>query len=259
METRPGAAGNVGAEFVAKAPADGYTLLMALGTTFTVNPSLYKKPPFDPLADFRFIAIMASDQQHAGRASVHSGQFGGRIRRLREEAAHFLCAWWQRQPRPSVHGIFPPHGRLPGDAGALSRQPAAGDRSRGWPDQVRLRGDLRRGAARPRGSIERPCDGDPQALSARAGAADDGGESAIPNSNSMATTSWRRRRAFRNRSPHCWSAKCCSALASPELQEKFRAQDILIAPTPGAETKARIKSDLEKWAKVVKAAGMRVD
>ena len=33
------------------------------------------------------------------------------------------------------------------------------------------------------------------------------------------------------------------ALASPELQEKFRAQDILIAPTPGAEAKARIKSD----------------
>jgi tripartite-type tricarboxylate transporter receptor subunit TctC len=59
VETRPGAAGNVGAEFVAKAPADGYTLISALGTTFTVNPSLYKKPPFDPLADFRFIAIMA--------------------------------------------------------------------------------------------------------------------------------------------------------------------------------------------------------
>jgi tripartite-type tricarboxylate transporter receptor subunit TctC len=60
VETRPGAAGNVGAEFVAKAPADGYTLLMALDTTFTVNPSLYRKPPFDPLADFIFISIAAS-------------------------------------------------------------------------------------------------------------------------------------------------------------------------------------------------------
>ena len=48
-------------------------------------------------------------------------------------------------------------------------------------------------------------------------------------------------------------------LASPDLQEKFRAQDILIAPTPGAEASARIKSDFQKWAKVVKAAGMQVD
>jgi tripartite-type tricarboxylate transporter receptor subunit TctC len=49
------------------------------------------------------------------------------------------------------------------------------------------------------------------------------------------------------------------ALASPELQEKLRALDILIAPTPGAEAKARIRSDFEKWAKVVKATGMQID
>ena len=73
VETRPGAAGNVGAEFVAKAPADGYTLLSALGTTFTVNPSLYKKPPFDPLADFQVHCDHGGDRQHASRASVHSG------------------------------------------------------------------------------------------------------------------------------------------------------------------------------------------
>ena len=60
VEPRPGAAGNVGAEFVAKAFPDGYTLIMALGTTFAVNPSLYRKPPFDPLADFTFIAITAT-------------------------------------------------------------------------------------------------------------------------------------------------------------------------------------------------------
>ena len=60
VEPRPGAAGNVGAEFVAKASPDGYTLIMALGTTFAVNPSLYRKPPFDPLADFTFIAITAT-------------------------------------------------------------------------------------------------------------------------------------------------------------------------------------------------------
>jgi tripartite-type tricarboxylate transporter receptor subunit TctC len=49
------------------------------------------------------------------------------------------------------------------------------------------------------------------------------------------------------------------ALASPDLQDKLRAQDILIAPTPGVGAKARITSDFEKWAKVVKATGMQVD
>src|SRR5262245_6034820 len=60
VESRPGAAGNLGAEFVAKVPADGYTLLMALSTVFTINPSLYKKPQFDPRTDFRYIAITSA-------------------------------------------------------------------------------------------------------------------------------------------------------------------------------------------------------
>jgi tripartite-type tricarboxylate transporter receptor subunit TctC len=49
------------------------------------------------------------------------------------------------------------------------------------------------------------------------------------------------------------------ALASPELQEKFRALDIVMVLTSGAEAKVRIKSDLQKWAKVVEVAGMRID
>src|ERR1051325_3700665 len=60
VEDRPGAAGNLGAEAVARSEADGHTLLILLKTTFTVNPSLYKTLPFDPKADFRFLTITAS-------------------------------------------------------------------------------------------------------------------------------------------------------------------------------------------------------
>ena len=49
VDNRPGAGGNIGAEIVAKAPADGYTLLLAT-LPFASNPGLYKKPPFDPSA-----------------------------------------------------------------------------------------------------------------------------------------------------------------------------------------------------------------
>ncbi len=57
VENRAGAGGNIAAETVMKSAADGYTLLFSLDTTFTVNPSIYKKLPFDPVKDFTVIAV----------------------------------------------------------------------------------------------------------------------------------------------------------------------------------------------------------
>jgi len=52
IENRTGAGGNIGAEAVAKAPPDGYTLVMGNIGTHAVNPYLIKNMPFDPLKDF---------------------------------------------------------------------------------------------------------------------------------------------------------------------------------------------------------------
>ena len=43
VENKPGAGGNIAAEFVAQSAADGYTIMLASGSMLTVNPSLYKK------------------------------------------------------------------------------------------------------------------------------------------------------------------------------------------------------------------------
>jgi tripartite-type tricarboxylate transporter receptor subunit TctC len=51
VENKPGAATIVGAEAAAKSPGDGYTLLLGDTATFAVNPSLYKKLPYDPSKD----------------------------------------------------------------------------------------------------------------------------------------------------------------------------------------------------------------
>ena len=57
VENRAGAGGNIAAELVSKQPADGYTLLFSIDTTFTVNPSVYKTMPFDPEKDFATISV----------------------------------------------------------------------------------------------------------------------------------------------------------------------------------------------------------
>lgn len=52
VENVPGVAGNIAADRVAKAPADGYTLLFASNASMVINVSLYDKLPYDPIRDF---------------------------------------------------------------------------------------------------------------------------------------------------------------------------------------------------------------
>ena len=59
VENKPGAATNLGADFVAKAPPDGYTVLLGDVATYAANPSLYKKLPFDPAKDFAPVTLTA--------------------------------------------------------------------------------------------------------------------------------------------------------------------------------------------------------
>jgi len=59
VENRPGAGGNLAADAVAKSPPDGYTLVMGSVGTHAVNVSLFSKMPYDPVADFAPIALVA--------------------------------------------------------------------------------------------------------------------------------------------------------------------------------------------------------
>ena len=63
IENRPGAGGNIGAEIVAKAPPDGYTIMAAIDTVVTINPHIYKKLSFRPEADFVPVVYLANTAQ----------------------------------------------------------------------------------------------------------------------------------------------------------------------------------------------------
>jgi tripartite-type tricarboxylate transporter receptor subunit TctC len=58
VENKPGAGGNIGADFVAKSEPDGHTLVMGAIATHAINPSLYPKLPYDPVRDFRHAALV---------------------------------------------------------------------------------------------------------------------------------------------------------------------------------------------------------
>ena len=59
VENKPGAGGNIGADFVAKSAPDGYTILLGALSTHAVNPSLYAKMPYDAAKDFAPITLIA--------------------------------------------------------------------------------------------------------------------------------------------------------------------------------------------------------
>jgi len=60
VENRPGAGGNIGADLIAKAQPDGYTLVMGAVATHAINPALYSKIPYDAIRDFAPVALVAS-------------------------------------------------------------------------------------------------------------------------------------------------------------------------------------------------------
>ena len=79
VENRPGAGGNVGADAVAKSPADGSTLVMGAVATHAINPWLYSRMPYDALRDFTPITrvaqvpnVLVMNAESANRLGIQS-------------------------------------------------------------------------------------------------------------------------------------------------------------------------------------------
>jgi len=64
VENKPGAGGNIGADFVAKSPPDGHTLLIGYNGPLAINVSLFDKMPYDPLKDLAPITLAVTTPQY---------------------------------------------------------------------------------------------------------------------------------------------------------------------------------------------------
>ncbi len=60
VENRPGAGGNIGTQYVARAPKDGHILLLTISSSQAINPALYRNPGFDPVKDFAPVGLVGA-------------------------------------------------------------------------------------------------------------------------------------------------------------------------------------------------------
>ncbi len=139
IENRPGAGGNVAAEQVARAPPDGYTLLMGNNSILATNAALYKKINFDPEKRFRADQPDRLAGEYPGGQSAAAGAHDGRADRARQgqsgQAQLCLLGLWRGRAsrRRAVQGggqdrhrARPLQGRGAGAAGR-DRRPCADD------------------------------------------------------------------------------------------------------------------------------------
>lgn len=263
VENRPGAGGNIGTEAIARATSDGYTLGMVLGTTLTVNPSIYKKLPFDPDKDFRPLSIVSTS---GNMLVVHPSV---PINSVAEFVAYAKAAAARKEPIAYASGGIGTPGhlvmenfRVRADFEAI-HVPYRGNA----PMVIDLvAGQVKIGFVTSAGMMDHVQAGRLKALSvARA--------SRSPLAPEVPTIAESGYPGFRVENysvmlapagiPESIAAllerEVQAALKHPDIIERLRAMDTTPVGMIGPEVQARLKADQEAWAKVVATANMRLD
>jgi tripartite-type tricarboxylate transporter receptor subunit TctC len=254
-EIRSGAGGNIAADLVGKSPPDGYTLLLVLSTTLTVNPSLYKGVTFN----LRPIAIINTATQ---LMVVHPSVPVNTL-------AEFVA--WAKQNGPVTYGHAgngtPSHlvmeyfrlragfETLPvpyrGSAPLVSDL-LAGQFKAAFGATVGLIPQIAAGRLRPLAISS-------STRSALAPDVPTVAESGYPGFNLETGFILLAPAGTPDEIVTLLEREVREALQAPDLRESFRKQDLRIVGSTPAEAEAFIKADTELWADVVKRTGMKAE
>ena len=265
VENRGGAGGNIGAEQVAKAPADGYTLLMGTVGTHGINKSLYTKLAYDPQKDFAPITLVAGVPNVMVMNTERARQLGINsvpdfIQYARSQTAGFNMA--SSGNGTSIHlagelfksmtGVSMTHipytGSAPALLGLVSGQvdvmfdnlPSAMALIKSGKLKAFAVTSAQRSAAMP----ELPT-------------LEDAGQL-----KGFEASSWFGLLAPAGTPPEVLSRlqqETAKALNSPDIKEKLQAQGAIPSGNTPQQFAALIDAEIKKWAAVVKASGARVD
>ena len=263
IENRVGAGGNLGTEFVAKAAPDGYTLGMVLGTVLTLNPSLYKKLPFDPDKDIRPISIpTTSGQMLVVHPSIPA-------KSVAEFVAYAKAAEARKEPIAYASGGIGTPGHLTMEAFRVRAGfEATHVPYRGNPPMVAdlVGGQVKAGFVTSAGMMEHVQAGRLRGLgvshtkrSPLAPEIPTIAEAGYPDFSVETISVMLAPAGLSDPIAALLEREVQAALKRPDVIERFRGMDTVAAGISGSDVRARLKADRAAWAEVVAAANMRID
>ena len=262
VENKVGAGGNIGADLVAKAPPDGYTLLMATVSTHAINPGLYKNMPYDPVRDFAPIGQVGVTPTLLGvHPSIPATDVKSLVAVIKENPGKFTY----------------------GSSGLGSILHLCGEQFKARAGGVNIVHVPYRGSAPMMsdlvgGQISMAFDATPTAMpQAQSGAIRAIGAGMATRMRAMPELPTLQEQGLKGFECYTWNAILAPADTPQPIVERLseainkalddpavfkRLQEAGIDPTPGSTPKqaaAFIKAELAKWAPIIKASGAHID
>jgi tripartite-type tricarboxylate transporter receptor subunit TctC len=257
VENRAGAGGNVGAEAVARSAPDGYTVLFAIDTTFTVNPNLYRSMSFKP-EDLKPLMLIASSGLAVGvHPSVGSASLGDFVAKGRVETITFSSG----------------SNGSPGHVAASILQDTAGVKVNHIPYKGNtpavmavVSGEVQAGILATPGFVPHVQAGKVKALAVtsrkRSPLLPD-----VPTTVEAGVPALEVEVLYLALVPAATpegvvttlQKALTAALAAPDVQERLRRLDLVVEGETGAVVEARLAKARERYAATIKATGMKID